>query len=191
MGFRHCGADGLDEREDDEGGDGVGDEGGDEEDERGEDEEDAVEVHALDAVGDGSGDGVKETRGGDGLAEGEAPRGEDDDGPEEVVEVLLGEDAGAEKEGHGDDGHDAHVAEDALELVRDAPERDGGECDGADKPLHASEAVFHVSDGHDGRAFARLEGDEEENPDQEDGDDADGQGDEEPGTPAGFGFHVL
>lgn len=33
MGFRHGGADGLNEREDDEGGDGVGDEGSDDEDE--------------------------------------------------------------------------------------------------------------------------------------------------------------
>ena len=191
MGFRHRCADGLDEREDDEGGHGVGDEGGDEEDEGGEDDEDAVEVEALDAVGDGAGDGVQEAGGGDGLAEREAARGQDDDGPEEIVEVFLGEDAGAEEEGHRDDGYDAHVAEDPFQLVRDAPQHDGAERDGADEPLHAGEAILHRADGDDGRALARLEGDEEEDPDQEDGDDADGEGDEEPGAPAGFGIHVL
>ena len=191
MGFRHRCADGLDEREDDEGGHGVGDEGGDDEDEGGEDDEDAVKVHALDAFGDGAGDGVQEAGGGDGLAKGETTGCEDDDGPEEIVEVFLGEDAGAEEQGHGDDGDNAHVAKDAFQLVRDAPEHDGAECDDADEPLHASEAIFHGPDGDDGRAFARLEGDEEEDPDQEDGDDADGEGNKEPCAPAGFGIHVL
>lgn len=108
---------------------------------------------------------MEEAGGGDGLAEGEAAGGEDDDGPQEVVEVFLGEDSRAEEQGHGDDGHDAHVAEDAFELVRHAPENDGAERDETDEPLHACEAVFHGPDGHDGRAFAGLEGDEKEDPD--------------------------
>lgn len=75
--------------------------------------------------------------------------------------------------------------------MRDAPEDYRAEGDGADEPLHAGEAVLHGPDGDDGRAFPWLEGDEEEDPDEENGDDADGEGDEEPGAPAGLGLHVL
>ena len=57
---------------------------------------------------------MKESGGGNSFAEGEATGGEDDDGPEEIVEVFFGEDAGAEEGEHGDDGDDAHVAEDVF-----------------------------------------------------------------------------
>ena len=40
-------------------------------------------------------------------------------------------------------------------------------------------------------AFAGLESDQEEYPDEKDGDDADGKGDEEPDAPARLGAHVL
>ena len=36
-----------------------------------------------------------------------------------------------------------------------------------------------------------MEGDKEEYPDEENGDDADGEGDEEPDAPARLGSHVL
>jgi hypothetical protein len=121
----HAGADLLDEREHDERSDGVRDESCYDADEGCEDAEDGVEGEAGDAVGDGDGDGVQEARRIDGFAEREAAGGEDDDGPEEVVEVFFGEDAGAEEEDDGDDGYDAHVAEEAFELVADAPEDDG------------------------------------------------------------------
>lgn len=133
----HADADGVDEFEDDEGGDGVGDESGDDEDQGGEDDEDGVEAQALDACSDGVGDGVQEARAVDGFAEGEAAGCEDDDGPEEVVEVFFGEDAGAEEEDEGDDGYDAHVAEYVLELLADAPEDNCAKGDERDEPLHS------------------------------------------------------
>ena len=191
MGFLHAGADGVHQWQDDQRGDRMADEGGDDEDQGGEDDQDAVQAHALHLVRDGAGDGVQEAGGGDGLAEGEAAGGEDDDGPEEVVEVFLGQDAGAEEEDERDDGHDAHVAKDVLELVRHAPQDDRHNRDPADEPLDACELVLHGPDRHDGGAFSRLEGDEEEDPDEEDGDDADGEGDEEPDAPARLRPHVL
>ena len=56
----HLGADLVDEREDDERGDGVGYERRDHEDQGGEDDEDGVEGEPLDFGGDGVGDGVEE-----------------------------------------------------------------------------------------------------------------------------------
>ena len=191
MGFLHAGADGVDQRQDDERGDRMADKGGNDEDQCGEHDQDAVETHALDFVRDGTGDGVEETGGGDGFAEREAASGEDDDGPEEVVEVFFCQDAGAEEEDERDDGHDAHVSEDVLELMGHAPEDNGHDGDAADKPLHARELVLHRPDRHDGGASSGLEGDEEEDPDEENGDDADGEGDEEPDAPAGLRPHVL
>ena len=57
----------------------------------------------------------------DGFSERESPGSEDDDGPEEIVKVFLGEDAGAEEGNYGNDGYDAHVAEDVFQLMRYAP----------------------------------------------------------------------
>jgi len=57
--------------------------------------------------------------------------------------------------------------------------------------LNAGELISHRSYGHDCGAFAWLECDEEEHPDEKDGNDADGERDEEPGTPAGLRAHVL
>lgn len=179
----HADADAVDERQDDERGDGVADEGGDDEDQAREDEQHGVQAEALDADGDLARDGVQEARAVDGLAEREAAGGQDDDGPQEVVEVLLGEDAGAEEQDDRDDGDHAHVAEDVLELVAHAPQHDGGERHERDEPLHAREAVLDGAHGDDRRALAGLEADEEEDPDYQDGDDADGDGDEEPGRP--------
>ncbi len=81
----------------------------------------AIQTHAIDLLGYGAGNRVQETGAGNRFAEGEASGGEDDDGPEEVVKVFFGEDAGAEEEDDGNDGDDAHIAEDAFELVRYAP----------------------------------------------------------------------
>jgi len=167
MRLRHARADCVHEGQDNQRGDGVGDEGRDDKDQGGEDDEDAVEAHALDFCGDGGGDGVEEARGVDGFAEGEAAGCEDDDGPEEVVEVFFCEDAGAEEEGEWDDGYDAHVAEDVFELVAYAPEDYGDDGDDADEPLHACEFVFHWPYRDDCEAFGG-EGDDEEEPDEQD-----------------------
>ena len=122
MWFGHAGADGLDEREDDQCGDGVTDESRNDQNHGGEDNEDAIEAHALDLFSDGAGDGVEEARGGNGFAEGKTAGGEDDDCPEEVVKVFLGEDAGAEEEDDGDYCYDSHVSEYAFKLMGNAPE---------------------------------------------------------------------
>lgn len=181
----------ADQGEDDEGGDGVGDEGGDDCDEGCESAGQRVEVHGGDAGGDGGGDGGEEAGGGDGFAEGEAAGGQDDDGPEEVVEVFFGEDSRAEEGEEGEDGDDAHVAEVGLELVGEAPEEDGEDGDEGDEPLEGREAVSHWSDRDDGCAAVRVECDEEEDPDQEERDDAYWKGDEEPDAPARLRFHIL
>lgn len=134
---------------------------------------------------------MQQPGGSDRFSEGQAAGGEDDDRPEEVVEIFLCEDAGAEEHDHRDDGHDAHIAENAFELMRHAPERNGGEGDEGDKVLDSGEAIIHWADGDDGGSFPGLKGDEEEDPDEEDGNYADGEGDEEPHQPAGNGVHVL
>ena len=142
----------------------MADESGHDENKRCEDDEHAIQAKILHALGDAQGNSVQQARGRDGFPEREPAGSEDDDGPEEIVEVFLRQDAGPKKENHRDDGDDAHVAEDAFELVRDTPEDycgDGGE---ADEPLHAGEFVFYGADGDDVRSF-RGEGEQEENPD--------------------------
>ena len=71
------------------------------------------------------------------------------------------------------------------------PEDDSHDGDAADKPLDPGELVLHRPDGDDSRVAAWLEGEEEEEPDEEDGYDADGQRDEEPDAPPGLWSHVL
>ena len=137
------------------------------------------------------GDGLEEAGGVDGFTEGEPAGGEDDDGPEEVVEVVLGEDAGAEEEDDGDDGDNAHVAEDVFELVRDAPEDDGDEGCDHDEVLDAGEGVLCGADRDDGGVVADAECYEQHRPDEEDADDADGERDEEPRAPARRRAHVF
>ena len=121
MRLRHALPDLLHKREHDERRNSVTDERRNNQNKPAEDAQHAVETHALDVSGDGLGDGVQQTRGVYGFTQREAARGEDDDGPEEIVEVFFGEDACAEEEDEGDDGYDAHVAEDVFELVADAP----------------------------------------------------------------------
>lgn len=165
MRILHVRPDLLHQREDDQRRDRVADEGRDDEDHARENDQDAVQAHAFDAFRDFARDGVQQARGSDRFPEGEAAGGEDDDRPEEVVEIFFSEDAGAEEHHHRDDSHDAHIPEDAFELVRHAPECDCGEGDETDEVLHASETVVHGADGDDCGAFAGLEGDQEEDPD--------------------------
>ena len=161
------------------------------EDQSGENDQDGIQTHALYFLRDGAGDRMQEARGGDGLAEREAAGGEDDDGPEEIVEVLFGQDSRAEKEDERDDGHDAHVSKDVFELVRHAPQDYGHDGDDADEPLNPGEFVFHGPDRHDGGTLSGLEGDQEEYPDEEYRRNADGEGDEEPDPPARLRPHVF
>ena len=71
------------------------------------------------------------------------------------------------------------------------PKDDGHDGDSANEPLYACEFVLHWPYRHDGGASSWLEGDKEEYPDEENGDDADGEGDEEPDAPARLRSHVL
>ena len=158
MRLGHALPDLLDEREHNERGDSVADESSDDEDQSREDEQDAIETEVFDALCDGSSDGVEEAGRVDCFAERETARGQDDDCPEEVVEVFFCQDAGAEEEDDGDDGDDAHVAEHGLELVAHAPEDDGCDGDDRDEPLNAGEFVFHGANRHDGRVASRPEG---------------------------------
>ena len=75
--------------------------------------------------------------------------------------------------------------------MRDAPQHNGGDGNPADEPLHPGKFILHRADGDDGGVFPGLEGSEKEKPDEEDGKNADGNGDEEPAAPARFGPHVL
>lgn len=72
-----------------------------------------------------------------------------------------------------------------------APEDDCDEGGQSDEPLGAGEAVFDGADGHDCGAAAGFEADEQDNPDCENGQDAHGDGDEEPCSPADCWVHVF
>ena len=72
-----------------------------------------------------------------------------------------------------------------------APKHDRHHRHNGDEPLDPGEFIFHRADGNDGGVSPWLEGDEEEKPDEEDGDDADGEGDEEPDAPPRLRRHVL
>lgn len=156
-----------------------------------EDNKDSVQTHAFNTTGDRLGDSMEETRRVDRLAKGQATGSEDDDGPQEVVEVLLSEDTSSEEQHKRDDGHDTHVAKDVLELVADTPQHDSDDSDSADEPLDTSELVLHGADRHNSRALAWLEGEDQQTPDQQDRDDAHRQSDEEPDTPRRLRVHVL
>ena len=191
MRIGHAQADVLHEREHDEGGDGVADERCDAEDQDGEGEEDGIEAHAGDAGGDALGDRVQQAGAGDGVAEGEAAGGEDDDCPEEVVEVLLCQDARPEKQDERDDGQHAHVPKHRLQPVRKTPERNRAERDGDDEPLRGRVAFPNRPDRHDDGAPAGPQPYHELEPDGEDGENAHRHRNEEPDAPAGNGRHVL
>lgn len=75
--------------------------------------------------------------------------------------------------------------------MRHAPKYYSYDGNSANKPLYAGELVLHRPYWHDGGTFSGLEGDKEEYPDEEDGDNADGESDEEPDTPARLRAHVL
>lgn len=151
----------------------------------------AIQGEISNALGDGNSNGREETGAVDRLAQCQATSSENDDSPEEVIEVLLGQDPGSEEQSDGDDGYYTHVAKDMLELVTDAPESDGNQSYNRDKVLYSSKLVLHGTNRNDGGIAARAEGHKEEDPDEEDADYADRQGDEKPGSPAWLRLHIL
>lgn len=68
-----------------------------------------------------------------------------------VVKVGLAQHPSPKEDDQGDQSDDAHVADDVLDLVLDAPKDDGGRGDGQDEPLNGGEGVLwlphRVDDG--------------------------------------------
>ncbi len=64
---------------------------------------------------------MKKPRGIDCFTEGKATGREDDDRPEEVIEVFFREDTGTEEENERDDSNDAHITEEPVQLMAYAP----------------------------------------------------------------------
>lgn len=191
MRLGHAGAHLLDQRQDDQCCHGVGDESRHDANQTGKDAHDCVEGEVFDAVGDGCSNGVEEARRVDGFSESKTASGQDDDGPEEVIEVFFGKNASAKEENDRDDGDNTHVTENALQLMANTPKHDCQKSDESDEVLNSGEAVFHGPNRNDGGVAARTECEQEKNPDQDDGNDADGKGDEEPNAPSWRGVHVL
>lgn len=73
---------------------------------------------------------------------------ENDDCPEEIVEVFLCQDACTEEEYQRNNGDDAHIAENTFQLVAGAPQSD--RCHRGDdyKVLDAVQFVCHGSNRH-------------------------------------------
>lgn len=110
----HAQTDLLHQGKDDQGCDGMRDERRDHQDQPREDDQHPVQAETSHFLRDGLGDRVQQTRRRHRLAQTQTPRGEDDDRPQEVVEVLLGQDARAEKQHHRNDRDHAHVAKRIL-----------------------------------------------------------------------------
>lgn len=161
MWFLHPSTDLVHQRKDDQCRNGVTDERRNDENQGREYDQNAVQTHALDLFGDGAGNGMQEAGGLDGFAERETASGENDDGPEEIVEVFLGQDSGTEEEHDRYYGDDSHVAKDVLQLMRDAPQYDGSDGHNTDEPLSTREFVLHRPDRYDDSALSRLEGNEQ------------------------------
>ena len=134
---------------------------------------------------------MQETGRVDCLSKGKTACSEDDNSPQEVVEVLFSQNAGTEKEDDRDDSDHAHVAKDTLELMADTPQHDSDQGGHGDEPLNASETILHRPDGDDGGVASGTESDEEKQPDQYDRNNAHWKRDEEPDAPARCRVHVL
>ena len=104
--------------------------------------------------------GMQQSRRCDGFAKHQSARSEDDNGPEKIVEVFFRQNTAAEEENHGNNGYNAHVAKDLVELVAETPEDNRDEGRESDEPLRAGEMVFDGPNGDDGCAAAGFEADE-------------------------------
>ncbi|KAI3476320.1 hypothetical protein L1887_62084 [Cichorium endivia] len=134
---------------------------------------------------------LEQSRRCDCLAERNTAHGQKDDGPEERVEVLLGEDASAKEEHHGDDGNDAHVADDPLEVLLQTPQHDRRHGDGRDEPLDLGERVPALAELLDHRAPPRTIAPQQDQPDDHQRQAGHGDGDGKPLQPPHGLLHVL
>lgn len=191
MWMLHARADLLDQRENDQCGDGVRDECRDHKNQRRKDQQDRVEAETLDPGSNRASNRVEEPGRGHGFAQTQTACGKNDDRPEEIVEILLGQNARAKEEHHRDDRNHPHVSKDVLELMADTPQHDSHQRDDDHKPLHPAEPLGDWPDGDNRCAARRLESDQEQGPDQQNRNNAHRQCNEEPCAPADARRHVL
>lgn len=168
MGLSHALSNLLDKRQHNQSCNSMADEGCHNTDQCGEHHQDTIEAQVLDAAGDTLSNCMQQARGIDSLAKRKTSSCKDNDGPQKIVEVLFGQDAGAEEEDDWNDSHNSHVSEDRFELMADAPEHDGSERDNTNEPLNAGEPVLHGPDWHNGSIAARLECDKKQDPNHQD-----------------------
>lgn len=114
----------LDQREDNEGCNCVRYESRNDKNQRREHDQHPVEAVVSHLLCDGCRNGVQKAGRGDRFPEAETTSCENNNGPEEIVEVLLREDAGSEEEDDRDDRNDSHITECVLELMAHTPEDD-------------------------------------------------------------------
>lgn len=126
-------------------------------DQRRKHEQNSVQIEVVDARRDRLGDRVQQPGRGHSFAKTQTPSREDDDRPQEVVEVFLVQDPRAKEQHHRDDGDHPHIPKDVLELMADTPQPDGGQRHNRDKVLHSRELVLDRSNRHNGRVPAGFE----------------------------------
>ena len=165
VGVLHADADLTNKRQDDQGRNRVRDETGNHKNQNREDEEHAVKAEMFDPCGDARGNGVQQARRRHSLTKTQTTGGENDNGPQEVVEILFVKDSGTEEQQKRKDSDHAHIAKDVLKLMTGTPERDGEERDDTDEILDTSEAVFDRPDRNDSGIATRVESHQEEEPD--------------------------
>lgn len=189
MGLLHSLANVANQWQDDERCDCVADESSNHQGQRTKDEQDKVHIHSMDFLRYAFGDCVKKSRRLDGLAQRQASGSQDDDGPGKVVEILLGQDTNSKEDDNRHNGNHSHIAKGRLELMTGAPKSDGGETNDRDKPLPNGELFSHCPDRYDSCALARLESEQQQEPDAQNGENADGDDDEEPLPPCWRWLH--
>ena len=136
------------------------DESGHNRDKRCEDAHHAIQAQMADFLRDASSDGVQQARAIHGLTQRQSASGQDNYGPQEVIEIFLSQDTRTEEEDNRNDRYYSHISEHALELMAEAPQDDCGNGYDRDEPLDAREFVPHWSNGHNGGVTAWLEGNE-------------------------------
>ena len=75
--------------------------------------------------------------------------------------------------------------------MANAPKNNGSDCDDTDEPLGCRESISDWSNGHDGGVAAGLECDEQQNPNENNGNDADRECNEKPNAPGRLWGHIL
>lgn len=179
----HIAANRVYKRQDDERGNSVRDESSTDQDQASEYNKYCIQREALDFLRNCAGNGMQETGRVNCLSKRETTGGKDNDSPEEVIEVLFSENTRSEEKNNRDNSHHAHLAEDPFELVGDAPQYDSSDGSQRDKPLDASKSILDGPDRDDHCASSGLKRHKEEDPDYEDGDEADWDSNEEPNSP--------